>query len=56
MELGADEPAVAGDFDDFHQTAFRVGSDAHHAILFIFLFIKVIEFVAVAMTLADKEV
>lgn len=54
MELGADEPAVAGDFNDFHQSALGVGADAHHAILFVFVFVFVVKLISVAMTLADK--
>ena len=53
MELGADEPAVAGDLDDLHQSALGVGADAHHATLFVFVFIFIVKFVSVAMTLAN---
>ena len=54
VELGADEPAVAGDFNDFHQSALGVGADAHHAVLLVFVFVFVVKFVSVAMTLADE--
>ena len=55
MELGADEPTVAGDFDDLDQVALGIRSDTFHAILFVFFFILVIELVSVAMAFTDLE-
>ena len=54
VELGADKPAMAGDFDDFHQSALRVDADAHHAVLLKLVFVFIVEFVSVAMTLTDE--
>ena len=49
MELGADEPAVVGDFDDFDQVALWVGTDTLHAVLLVFFFVFVVEFVSVVL-------
>ena len=53
MELGADEPTVAGDFDNLHQVALGIHANALHAVFLVFVFIKVIELISVAMAFAD---
>ena len=53
MELGTDEPAVAGDFDDFYQTALGVCADAHHTVLLVFVFVLIVKLISMAVTLAD---
>ena len=53
MELGTDEPTVAGDFDNLDQVALGIHSDALHAVFLVFVFIKVVELVSVAMAFAD---
>ena len=55
MELGADEPAVAGDFNNLDQVALGVRPDAFHAILLVFVFVFVVELISMAMTFADLE-
>ena len=53
MELGADEPFLFGELDNFYQVAFGVGADALHAVLLESGEVVVVEFVAVAMALLD---
>ena len=53
MELGADVPAVGRNLDDLDQTAFGIDSGTDHSRGFIFSSEGIVEFVAVAMTLAD---
>ena len=55
MELGADEPTMAGDFDNLDQVALGVHADAFHAVLLVFFFVLVVELVSVAVTLTDLE-
>ena len=53
MELGADEPTVAGNLDNLDQVALGVHADALHSVLFVFVFVLVVEFVSVAVAFAD---
>ena len=53
MELGADKPTVAGDLYNLDQVALRVHADAFHAVFLVFVFIKVVELVSVAVTFTD---
>ncbi len=39
MELGSDEPTVAGDLNNLHQIALGVHSDSLHAVFLVFVFI-----------------
>ena len=53
MELGADEPGVVGEFDDFDEVGVGIGADALHAVLLEVGEVAVVEFVAVAVALLD---
>ena len=54
MELGSDIPTQGRYLDYLHQISSRVDAHTFHASRLVFLFICVVEFVAVAMTLFDK--
>ena len=53
MELGADKPTVAGDLYNLDQVTLGIHADALHAVFLVFVFIKVVELVSVAMAFAD---
>ena len=55
MELAAQKPLVALEFHDFDQVVVRGGSGGNQAGLFEPLAIVVVDFVAMAMALADLK-
>ena len=54
MELRADIPFLFWDFDNLHKVGGRVDTHALHAIRLIFVFIGIVELVAVPMALPDE--
>ena len=53
MELRADVPALVWDLDNLHEVGGRVNTHALHTIRLIFVFIGIVELIAMSMSLAD---
>jgi hypothetical protein len=53
MELRADVPAFLWDFDNLHKVGGRVDTHALHTVRLIFVFIGVVEFIAMPVPLMN---
>ena len=53
VELGTDKPAMCWNLYNLHQVALGVGTNAHHTVLLVLIFVLVVKFITMAVTFAN---